>query len=248
MDDDLKAWWLDMSEKKLTNHLTNKLKYPPLVVQNIVSRVQALREQRRIKRLRKSASYDMWTEFIAPARAEAQTVRVMQSQLKKAGGYDTPKWCALEEYGRIINVLIERFKNVQRSGEASPKQFPDWLKDRGKRPPIYDGSHWTDYVAPADRAKMIAMFANLPPVIRGKSKQPFERTLPKSLYQNKRFALAEEISTLIANAEQEYEMATAEHERDRLNEVLEKLYRASFLLDNHKKNQPLPRTWHGLLK
>ena len=37
-------------------------------------------------------------------------------------------------------------------------------------------------------------------------------------------------------------------ERERLDAHLHKLQRANFILDQHKKNQPLPNTWHGLLK
>lgn len=248
MEADIKAWWLTMSDKRLINHLTNKLKYPPPMVQSIAERVRALREQRRAKRLRKSVGYDLWTEFIAPARAEAQTVRATKTQLKKSNAVGSPKWAALEEYGRVINVMIERFARMQRSGEATPKQFPDWLKAQGKRAPEYDGSHWTDYVSHKDKARITAMFDSLPPVQRGKTKQPFTRTLPSKLYKNKRFALIEALNLEIEQTEQAYNMATTEHERERLNEVLDRMYRANYLLDNHKKNQPLPNTWHGLLK
>lgn len=248
MTDDIKAWWLTMNEKRLTNHLTNKLKYPPHVVQDKVARVKAMRAERKVKRLRRSASYDLWSEFLAPARAEAQTIRVLKTKLKNEGGEGTPKWLALDEYARVINVMIERFMQIQKSGEASPKQFPAWLKERGKRGPLYDGAHWTDYVSQQDRDRVTEMFASLPPPKRGRAKPVFTRTLPSPLYKNKRAALTKEINEAIALAEQEYDMAVAEHERERLNNQLDKLYEAMYRLDEHKKHSPLPNTWHGLLK
>lgn len=248
MENDIKEWWITMGDKRLTNHLTNKLKFPPPMVQSIVDRVRVLREQRRAKRLRKSVGYDLWSEFIAPARAEAQTVRVLKTLIKKSGKVGSPKWEALEEYARVINVMVERFARMQRSGEATPKQFPDWLKAQGKRPPEYDGSHWTDYVPRKDKERIATMFDSLPPAIRGRAKPVFARTLPSKLYKNKRVALVEALQLAIDQAEQEYNMATTDHERERLNEALDKMYRASFELENHKKNRPLPNTWHGLLK
>lgn len=248
MEADIKAWWITMSDKRLVNHLTNKLKYPPPMVASIAERVRVLREQRRAKRLRKSVGYDLWTEFIAPARAEAQTVRATKTQLKKSGGVGSPKWEALEEYGRVINVMIERFARMQRSGEATPKQFPEWLKAQGKRAPEYDGSHWTDYVPHKDKERIATMFASLPPVQRGKTKLPFTRTLPSKLYKNKRFALVEALNNEIGQAEQEYRMAKTELDREKWDELLKRLAKASYALEDHKKNQPLPNTWHGLLK
>lgn len=248
METDIKAWWVTMSDKRLVNHLTNKLKFPPPVVASIAERVRVLREQRRAKRLRKSVGYDLWSEFIAPARAEAQTVRATKTQLKKSGKVGSPKWEALEEYARVINVMVERFARMQRSGEATPKQFPDWLKAQGKRPPEYDGSHWTDYVPRKDKERVATMFDSLPPVQRGKTKQPFPRTLPSKLYKNKRVALIEALNNEIGKVEQEYNMTTDPAERKRLGTILERMDRANFELDKHKKNQPLPNTWHGLLK
>lgn len=244
---DIKKWWVTMSEKRLTNHLTEKLKLPQPIVTSILERVRPLRNERKAKRIRKTVGWNLWAEFMAPARAEANTLRVMRAQLKKAGTTSGQRWEALTLYEAAINRMMERFKRLQRSGEVTPSQLPDWLKKQGKRPPEFDGTHWTDYVPTKDRREIEQKFIELPPPARGRAKTPFMRTIPMAQYKKRKAELIADLQQAIDQTEQAYDMTTNETDRKALNDRLYAMQRAMFEMDKHKRGDPLPNTWHKLI-
>lgn len=249
MEKVIRKWWLTMSDKRLMNHLTITLKYPPQIAAPIVEKARAERALLRSQKIRRTVSADLWAEFLEPARAEARTLRVMKSQLKKAGQDEGPKWDAICAYADVLGSVLERLTKIERTGETTPKQLPEALKKlKAKHQPIRDGSHWSDYVKPEDRRRITQMFLSLPPPARGRAKQPLQRTLPPKLYKRQRFALVEALTHDIEQAEQEYNMATHPDEIARLSAKIDEMYRAQFLLDQRKGYEPLPNTWHGLLK
>ena len=85
----IKDWWLTMSEARLQNHLTLKLKYPPEIVGEIMAEVKAQRQARRKQNIKATVTYKMWDKLLAPARAELTSVRT-NSKIVSSRPLDSP--------------------------------------------------------------------------------------------------------------------------------------------------------------
>jgi len=246
MDETIKSWWLDISEPRLRNLLTEK-KLPSVFVGQIVARVQEMKAERRKARIKATTVANSWDALLETARAERQTVYVRKTQAKKQVPTDQRKWDALCAYETAITNVIEKLDKVRRSSEHTPKQFVAFLKEEMGRIIPNEGEHWTDFVKASDRQRITLMFDALPQPPRGKRKTPFERRMTKPQHKAQSFALAAELVNSIASAEREYEVTTDPEAQDKLNRQLDDMYRAQHLLDS---NPPavLPRTWHGLVR
>lgn len=244
--DNIKAWWLDMSEARLTNHLTNKLKYPPPIVAGIVDQVRTAQEKRRASKIKATQASKLWRELLAPARAEMQIIRTLKFQTKSVEPINQDRWDALCRYELAVSQTIERLTKVQKTGEYTPAQFVKHLRSERKAVPLNEGTHWTDWVRLSDKHEVINLFRQLKQSVRGRKKEPFTRTLPTKQYKAQRMALIERINTALYQAEQEYEMATTEDDRKRLDDLIQQLHRANFLIDRIPKGAALPYAWQDL--
>lgn len=248
MDKPIPNYWLTMPEPRLRTHLYETLKFPPALAASLIERVCAMREERRAKAIKRTKGHALWSEFLAAPRAELGNVRTMKSQLKREGGVDTPRWDALCAYEAVLVMLIERFKEHQNVDAVTPKQLPAWLKENGKREPQRDGLHWVDYVPPHIKQKVERMFNALPPSKRGKTKAPFERVTPLRQFKTAKVKLVKELNTAQEMAEQDLLVARDPEDVEKLEARLMDIARAHYILDNHKRNTPLPATWWELLK
>lgn len=251
MDEAVKKWWLTMSEARLREHLSYKMKYPPLIVADLVEAVNRIKSENRKKKIKQSVGRNLWDDFLQAPRYELGVVRVLKSQLKKADGVDTAKWRALCEYEASISQTIERIKGKARMLGATPITLPQRMHKEGHSLPRRKGEHWTDYVKQSEIQRITEMFTRLPPAVRGKSKTPYAKTLPPAVYKHKRFALTEQIVQEIESTELELVVLGNNGDPDeieRLEGLLARLHEAQYLLDTHKKNTPLPNTWHGLVQ
>lgn len=246
MDESIKSWWLDISEARLRDLLTEK-KLPPVFVGQLVARMQEMKAERRKARIKATTVANSWDALLEAARAERQTVYVRKTQTKKRAPTDQRKWDALCAYETAITGVIERLEKVRRSSEHTPKQFVAFLKEETGRIIPNGGEHWTDFVKASDRQHITLMFDALPQPTRGKRKTPFERRMTKPQHKAQSFALAAELVNSIASAEREYEVTQDPEVKDKLDRQLDDMYRAQHTLDS---NPPavLPRTWHGLIK
>ena len=82
MNDDIKPSWLLMSHNKLHELLVNK-GYPDPILNDILKRVIAEKEERRKQRIKESFSSTLWREVLEPARTELGVVRTMKAQAKR---------------------------------------------------------------------------------------------------------------------------------------------------------------------
>lgn len=244
----VKDWWLTMSEARLQNHLTLKLKYPPHIVGEIMAATKQKRQDRRKQNIKATVTYKMWDKLLTPARAELTSVRTVKSQIKKSDKPADAKWEALCQYETVIATTIEKIKQIQKLGEYTPAQFIAHLKREGKNGVPNNGEHWTDWVSMRRRQEIVTLFLGLPPPSRGRTMVPFQRRVSKAQYADDRAALIRRLNTELSNAEQEYEMTTDPDEQAKLNDLIQKMYHANYLIDTLKPGTPLPATWHGLLK
>ena len=75
MTDTLKSWWLTMSEARLQNHLTNKMKYPPALVGEIMETARTIREDRRKQKIKATVTFNLWDKLLAPASKAPSRLR-----------------------------------------------------------------------------------------------------------------------------------------------------------------------------
>lgn len=247
MDTAIKPYWLTMPDHRLRTHLYDRLKFPPAVAASLIERVGAMREERRAKAIKQTLCAKAWDELLTAPRAELGNIRTMKSQLKRDGGENNPRWHALCAYEAVLAELIGRMKEHQRLDMVTPKQLTAQAREHGKLLPRGDGTHWVDHVPLRIKEKVEALFNALPPPQRGKTKVPFERTLPVKQYKEARIKLIKELNLAQELAEQEMDMARVPEEVERVTKLLDDITRAQFILDQHKRNTPLPPTWRGLL-
>lgn len=236
---------LRMSERQIHNHLTAK-RWPHKAIADAMERVRAIKQEARSRTAKQTVAHELWDTVITPAREELGIVRTMRGQARRAG--KQPKEDALVAYANLLADLIERLRKLQQAGEYTPLQFVRHLRDELGRNIPNDGAHWTDWVSNRDRVRITEMFNQLPPVNRGKQKEPFLRRISRLEHTRLRRTLIERMETDEANAEQEYDMTTDPDERARLDKLLHDIHHAKFALENLPKTSPLPATWHGLLK
>lgn len=239
-----------MSEGRLRTHLTYKLKYPPEIVADLVQAVGRIKEENRRRKIKQSTGRNLWDEYLEAPRYELGVVRVMKSQLKKANGVDTVKWRALCAYEDSLMEVLERIKRTAKELNATPASLPTRMHNEGYSLPRRNGEHWTDYVKQSEIRRVTELFNSLPPAVRGKSKTPYARTLPPKAYKDKRAAIVKRLTHEIEGAERERSIFGENGNPDeiaRLDALLDRMYEAQYLLDQHKRNTPLPATWHALV-
>lgn len=252
MHDDIKPAWLTMKTQQLQRHLRS-LKYPDPFIANIMTRVRWLKNEARKARIKTTVTHRMWDDVLKPARTEVGNVRTMKTQTKKALDASfmdeglQAKFNALTLYESVLVTIIERLRKVQMSGDHSPQKFADALREAGKMPTDGDGTHWTHYVKPKDRRMVELAFDKAPLPKRGKTKRPFEVKISVEQHYRLYADMVKRINSEVANAEQEYDMVRHQEDRDRLNNLIQDLHRASFNLSQLSLTDPIPAHWRGLL-
>lgn len=248
MEKVIKKSWLAMSEGRLRNHLHIKLRLPSPMVERLVEQVVAVKTEQRKAAIRAGQSRPLWEEFFEAPRHEAAILRVLKTQLKKQGAEGGPRWHAVCAYADVIGAVLEKLKSEAKRRNTTPSKLPAQLHAEGYALPRNNGEHWTDYVKNSDLLRIRNLFNALPPPTRGRHKAPFERMLPPQTYKKRRAIVSDRLEAELASTERELEVT---HDPDRiklLSDQIDKMYEAQFLLDKHKRNTPLPLTWHGLLK
>ena len=238
--------WYRFSEKALRAHLTDTLGWPSDMVDRMAQQIHDDKQAQRKVKVKEGHVYNAWQLLLASARAEAANVRVLKSQTKMLGVEQPARWATLCAYETCIISTIEKLRKVQDAGEHTPMQFVEFLQREVGRTIPNDGTFWVDYVKPADKRKITAMFNALPQPSRGKKKTPFERRIPMALHMAKRQALAKNIDSAEQATQTALSMNPDSFTTDELHADLEKIYRARYVLENTPKNAPLPARWQAL--
>lgn len=248
MENVIKKSWLTMSEGRLRNHLHLKLRLPSPLVERLVAQAMAVKTEQRKAAIRAGQSRPLWEEFFEAPRHEAAILRVLKTQLKKQGAEGGPRWHAVCAYADVIGAVIEKLKAEAKRRNTTPSKLPAQLHEEGYALPRNGGEHWTDYVKNSDLIRIRNLFNSLPPPARGKHKTPFERMLPPKTYKKRKAIVSDRLEAELASAERELAVIDSPVEAKKLSDQIDKMYEAQYLLHNHKRNTPLPATWHGLLK
>jgi len=252
MDEDIKPFWLDMSEARLQRHLTEK-KYPLGIMRGIITRVRYLKATRRKARIKATVAQQMWDDILRAARQELARVRTSKAQVKSTdmdgfmsnGGQ--AKFNALNIYGEAITEVIAKLRKLREAGDQTPKQFAAYIKQETGRVIPNDGTHWSDYVSPKLKAQIIELFDKAPSAARGKKKVPFERMVSAEENAIQRAFLSNQLT--VARTETEDLLSGTEDpvKRKELKKILQDIHFADHKLDIASNTAFLPRQWRGLL-
>lgn len=240
--------WLTMSEGRLRNHLIDKVRMPSPLAERIIKQVMEVKREQRKARIKAGQNLSLWDEFLEAPRHEAAILRVLKAQMKKQGAEASPRWLAVSAYNDVIQAVIDKLKREAKARNATPSKLAVLLHAEGFSLPRNDGSHWTDYVKNSDLLRIRQMFNSLPPPTRGRHKTPFDRTLPPKTYKKRKALVSDRLEADLASAERELDVTRDPERIEQLTDQIDKMYRAQFLLLNHKRNTPLPLTWHGLVE
>ena len=247
MENGLRKSWLTMSERRLREHLTQRLRLPSPLAERTIAQVMALKSEQRKASSRAGQTRSLWDEFFEAPRHEAAILRVMKTQMKKQGIDGSERWRAVCAYADVINAVLDKLKLEIKARNATPSKLPVLLHADGFTLPRGDGSHWTDYVKNSDLKRVRDLFNSMTPPTRGKHKTPFERMLPPKTYKKRKALVSARLESELASTERELEVTRDPERIDLLSEQINRMYRAQYLLDQHKRNTPLPITWHGLV-
>ena len=252
MDEDIKPFWLDMSEARLQRHLTEK-KYPLGIMRGIITRVRYLKATRRKSRIKATVTQQMWDDILRAARQELARVRTSKAQLKSTemdgfmsnGGQ--AKFNALNIYGEAITEVIAKLRKLREAGDQTPKQFAAYIKQETGRVIPNDGVHWSDYVSAKLKEQIVELFDKAPSAARGKKKVPFERTVSAEENAIQRAFLSNQLT--VARTETEDLLSGTEDpvKRKELKKILQDIHFADHKLDIASRTAFLPRQWRGLL-
>lgn len=240
--------WLTMSEGRLRNHLIDKVRMPSPLAERIIKQVMEVKSEQRKARIKAGQNLSLWDEFLEAPRHESAILRVLKAQMKKQGAEASPRWLAVSAYNDVIQAVIDKLKREAKARNATPSKLAVLLHAEGFSLPRNDGSHWTDYVKNSDLLRIRQMFNSLPPPTRGRHKTPFDRMLPPKTYKKRKALVSDRLEGDLASAERELEVTRDPERIEQLTDQIDKMYRAQFLLLNHKRNTPLPLTWHGLVE
>jgi hypothetical protein len=247
MENGIRKMWLTMSEPRLRNHLVDKLHLPSPIVERTIRQVAEIKAERRKVKIKAGQSRPLWDEFFEAPRHESGILRVLKAQMKKQGAEASPRWLAVSAYNDVIQAVIDKLKREAKARNATPSKLAAMLHAEGFSLPRNDGSHWTDYVKNSDLTRIRDMFNKLTPPTRGRHKTPFDRMLPPKTYKKRKAIVSDRLESDLASAERELEVTRDPDRIEQLSDQIDKMYRAQFLLLNHKRNTPLPLTWHGLV-
>lgn len=242
----IKPYWLTMHPNRLHTHLQKTLHMDDATAGQVLARAIEERAKVKSRKAKRTAAQRLWDEVLEPARYELATIRTMKAQTKAAKPLNKSKWDALCVYEDAIHLWITKLKQVRRAGEHTPKQFTATLREAGKHV-ANDGTHWADYIPQRTRQPVLDAFANLPPAKRGKTKIPFARTLPPSMRETQRVALAKEIDNTLAAAQREREVTQDPDEQARIDKKILRLHEAQYRLDKYPRQQAFPSSWEALL-
>jgi hypothetical protein len=256
MTEDLKPEWLKLSAARLFNHLVFK-GYPPATINDIQTRVAAIKAQRRAQKIKRTVGDHLWHAVLTPARTELGNVKTMKAQARRelgvAGlgddqrGALQTKLIALEVYDNIITKTIERLRKAQKAGDYTPQQFAKALVEADKLPAGVDGTHWTDYVTKKDRELAEKRYAAVGDPKRGKRKVLFERNTTLAEHARQRDALWARMETDLEMAHQELHILTDEDDKSKVHARIMAIEQAKFVLCGLPRTVHLPNTWRGLI-
>ena len=246
---------------------------PDLVKRAAIQKKREDRARANIERGKKIALDYQWKTLVRSLNMERSSVRgslhyhiPTENMPEDFVNYVTARRTAFNEY----DVLLEQLHSVMRalwnegiypSMFAKEKNYPN------------DGSHWSDWISERKKQPVMDLFVAIkPPNNMAKIKEPFVRRISEADWVKQAMAL----NSALSNAKDQVALELSVYkngarslihvERERrygkprpepaelalkiakLQEKQRQIVKALAILKDTVVGEPLPRTWHGLLK
>ena len=225
--------YLKLSANDLHNRLTER-KLHPAEVERIKQEVVDLKESLRVTRITRTQREAEWRKVLAPLRYEINNAKV---GMKYGGEKVSPeRVLAFSEYIRIMEKLVAMLDAPCKALDHTPIQI---ARDKGLP---NDGKHWTDWIPARVKDKIIALFADVPVVLRGKRKTPFQRTMLPDQHEKAKARLFNKTRKDMETLERKHSVAP----RDDIQGRITQMKRALKIIEALDKNEAVPATWTKL--
>ena len=225
--------YLKLSANDLHNRLTER-KMHPAEVERIKQEVVDLKESLRVTRITRTQREAEWRKVLAPLRYEINNAKV---GMKYGGEKVSPeRVLAFSEYIRIMEKLVAMLDAPCKALDHTPIQI---ARDKGLP---NDGEHWTDWIPARVKDKIIALFADVPVVLRGKRKTPFQRTMLPDQHEKAKARLFNKTRKDMETLERKHSVAP----RDDIQGRITQMKRALKIIEALDKNEAVPATWTKL--
>ena len=235
--------YLKLSANDLHNRLTER-KLHPAEIERIKAEVANLKETLRVSRITRTQREAEWLKVLQPLRYEINNARVgmryggeISPQGGTAeGGATTQRKLAFSEYIRIMEKLVAMLDAPSKALDHTPIQI---ARDKGLP---NDGEHWTDWIPARVKDKIIALFADVPVVPRGKRKIPFQRTMLPDQFNKAKTRLLTKTRKEMESIERQAGIQPTQARIDKLAQMR----RAIKIIEALDKNEAVPATWTKL--
>jgi hypothetical protein len=138
----------------------------PTDMQRIKDEVAELKEAQRIDKITRAHRKNEWDKMLKPLRYELNNAKVGRAYNGDACPHRLE---AFDAYILVMETLLKKFAQPSAALEATPIQL---AIDKGLP---NNGEHWTDWVPEKIKAKVSALFEDIPLKLRAKRKVPFQR-------------------------------------------------------------------------
>ena len=226
--------YIKLSANELHNRLTER-KMHPAEIERIKGEVLELKETMRVSRITRTQRKAEWDKVLQPLRYEINNARVGM----RYGGEKSPqeqRQLAFSEYIRIMEKLVAMLDAPSKALNHTPIQI---ARDKGLP---NDGEHWTDWIPARVKDKIIALFADVPVVPRGKRKIPFQRTMLPHQHETAKVRLLTKTRKEMETLERQATIKPT----DARTAKLAQMRRAIKIIEALDKNEAVPATWTKL--
>ena len=225
--------YIKLSANDLHNRLTER-KMHPAEIERIKGEVLELKETMRVSRITRTQRKAEWDKVLQPLRYEINNAKV---GMKYGGEKVSPeRVLAFSEYIRIMEKLVAMLDAPCKALDHTPIQI---ARDKGLP---NDGEHWTDWIPARVKDKIIALFADVPVVLRGKRKTPFQRTMLPDQHEKAKARLFNKTRKDMETLERKHSVAP----RDDIQGRITQMKRALKIIEALDKNEAVPATWTKL--
>jgi hypothetical protein len=238
--------YVKLTPNELHDRLANTMKMHPLVIDEIKTEVAALKETRRVERITDTALRKVWAELLYPLRVERDNAKV--GLRYDDNGTASAKVKRVEAFTAYIAVLDEVLRRLQPQTVRpwqTPKEYARALNKTKKGSPIpNDGQHWTDWVPIHIKHAISEAFSALLSKPKARKKIPFQRVIPRAQHREQKERLLKRTIQDQFRIERMWNM----HPTEENAEMYINVNKALRAIENAGPNDPMPGTWHGMLK
>jgi hypothetical protein len=205
----------------------------PADMQRIKDEVAEAKEAKRVDKITRTQRKTEWGKVLKPLRYELNNAKVGRAYDLD----DTERVEAFDAYILVMETLLSRFAQPLAALEHTPIQLA-----LEKSLPN-NGEHWTDWVPEKIKAKVTAMFEDLPPKLRAKRKTPFQRLTTPEQNTKARERLLTRTTKEIETLERKQALNPTESQQKTLANMKQALKLIHTLTDT----EHIPATWSGVL-